>query len=229
MIASGPKGPTQDQLLSFLKSSSIDELNSRTSELVDLLVEGNSSCSPLVSSVNGLWIDKRVTIKPEFRKVMDEVYKVHSAQVDFQNKKENACEVVNAWAEKETNGLIKDLLTPKDISSVTSLIIANALYFKGAWQDKFDASKTKDAEGGGLNDAIDSPAPYLSIFQKCFVDVNEEGREAAGISVAEVCGCVQGEPEKLDFVADHPFLFLIREDLTGAVLFMGCVVNPIEF
>lgn len=32
---------------------------------------------------------------------------------------------------------------------------------------------------------------------------------------------------QLDFVADHPFLFLIREDLTGTIIFVGQVLNPL--
>jgi len=32
----------------------------------------------------------------------------------------------------------------------------------------------------------------------------------------------------IDFVADHPFLFLIREDFSGTILFVGKVVNPLD-
>jgi serpin B len=51
---------------------------------------------------------------------------------------------VNLWAEKETNGLIKDVLPPMSVNSLTRLIFTNALYFKGAWSKEFDTSKTKD-------------------------------------------------------------------------------------
>jgi serpin B len=34
-------------------------------------------------------------------------------------------------------------------------------------------------------------------------------------------------PPKIDFVADHPFLFLIREDFSGKILFIGQVLNPL--
>ncbi|RHN70250.1 putative Serpin family protein [Medicago truncatula] len=51
---------------------------------------------------------------------------------------------VNLWAEKETNGLIKTILPAGSIDGSTCLIFANALYFKGAWDEKFN---TMDMEG----------------------------------------------------------------------------------
>ncbi|KAK3231482.1 hypothetical protein Dsin_003363 [Dipteronia sinensis] len=51
---------------------------------------------------------------------------------------------VNSWAEKETSGLIKEVIPSGSVGSFSMLILANALYFKGAWDKKFDASKTKD-------------------------------------------------------------------------------------
>lgn len=48
------------------------------------------------------------------------------------------------WAEKETNGLIKEVLPPGSVDISTKLIFANELYFKGAWNETFDSSKTKD-------------------------------------------------------------------------------------
>ena len=64
-----------------------------------------------------------------------------------------------------------------------------------------------------------------SLFHKSFVQVDEEGTEAAAASAAVVSS--RSAPVTVDFVADHPFLFLIREDMTGVVLFIGHVVNPL--
>ncbi|CAN6323296.1 unnamed protein product [Urochloa humidicola] len=81
-----------------------------------------------------------------------------------------------------------------------------------------------------LSEFFDSPMqPILSvssIFHKSFVEVNEEGTDAAAASVIVGMGSARWEPKDY-FVADHPFLFLIREDTTGMVLFVGHVVNPL--
>jgi serpin B len=64
-----------------------------------------------------------------------------------------------------------------------------------------------------------------AVVQKAFVEVNEEGTEAAaatGVSVSR--GAIGSSmPE---FKADHPFLFVIRDNQTGTVLFIGRVTNP---
>ena len=59
------------------------------------------------------------------------------------------------------------------------------------------------------------------VFHKAFVDVNEEGTEAAAAT-----GVVAGKGATPAFRADHPFIFLIVEKDSGTVLFMGRVVNP---
>ena len=51
---------------------------------------------------------------------------------------------VNSWAEKETNGLITEVLPEGSADSMTKLIFANALYFKGTWNEKFDESLTQE-------------------------------------------------------------------------------------
>jgi serpin B len=63
------------------------------------------------------------------------------------------------------------------------------------------------------------------VFHKAFVDVNEEGTEAAA-ATGVVVG-VRSAPAKLpSFVADHPFVFLIRDQRSGSILFMGRVADP---
>ena len=57
---------------------------------------------------------------------------------------------------------------------------------------------------------------------KAFIEVNEEGTEAAAATVVMMIG--SSIPPH--FTADHPFLFAIRENTTGTILFMGRVMNP---
>lgn len=71
------------------------------------------------------------------------------------------------------------------------------------------------------------PAPdaqVSSVVQKVFVDVNEEGTEAAAVTAVVIVELSAG-PTGL--VIDRPFLFVIRERLTGAILFLGKVVRPV--
>ena len=90
----------------------------------------------------------------------------------------------------------------------------------------------------GMNDAFDMDKANFSgmdgnpnwlyigaVLHKAFVDVNEEGTEAAAATVSRV-KVKSAPPRPVLFRADHPFLFLIRDNLTGSILFMGRVSNP---
>jgi serpin B len=253
---------------------------------------------------------------------------------------------VNLWAIKETNGLIEEILPPRSVDNLTRLIFTNALYFKGAWNEKFYDSMTKyydfhllngssikvpfmrsykkhfisafddfkvlglpyeqgederqfsmyiflpnakdgltalvekvasESEllhhklpftkvevgdfripkfkfsfgvetsqmlkelgvilpfsPGGLTNMVESLMDqnlYVSnIFHKSFIEVNEEGTEAAAITACFTHMQPMGMPvpiTPINFVADHPFLFLIRENLSGTILFVGQMLNPL--
>jgi serine protease inhibitor len=68
---------------------------------------------------------------------------------------------------------------------------------------------------------------FLSeVFHKAFVKVDEKGTEAAA-ATAVVMERAAALPEKLvEFRADHPFLFFIRDNASGLILFMGRVADP---
>jgi serpin B len=64
-----------------------------------------------------------------------------------------------------------------------------------------------------------------AVVHQAYVDVNEEGTEAAGATGAVVSlTAVRAQPPL--FRADHPFVFLIRDKRTGSILFMGRCVEP---
>lgn len=67
---------------------------------------------------------------------------------------------------------------------------------------------------------------YISaVLHKAFVEVNEQGTEAAA-ATSVVMGARGFSPEPPTFRADHPFLFLIEEKKSGSILFMGRVADP---
>ena len=63
------------------------------------------------------------------------------------------------------------------------------------------------------------------VFHKAFVSVDEAGTEAAA-ATAVVMRLTSASPDPVEINVDHPFLFLIRDVETGAILFVGRVVDP---
>jgi serpin B len=74
-------------------------------------------------------------------------------------------------------------------------------------------------------------APQLFISaarQKTFVEVKEEGTEAAAVTgiAMETSAMMVPPPNPFQMIVDRPFLFLIEDNQTGTILFMGVMFNP---
>ena len=81
--------------------------------------------------------------------------------------------------------------------------------------------------GGGLANIADGPLAVSNIKQKTFVEVNEKGTEAAAVTVIEVIA-TSGTGGPQPFIANRPFLYLIKEKSTGVILFIGRMDEPKE-
>jgi len=70
-----------------------------------------------------------------------------------------------------------------------------------------------------------------SVIHKAFIEVNEEGTEAAAATAVIMTLTVDGTDtgdSRIVFDCDHPFIFLIQHEDTGTILFLGSVNNPLE-
>jgi serpin B len=89
------------------------------------------------------------------------------------------------------------------------------------------AFSPKEADLSGL---AGSPGDLFisDVIHKAFVDVNEEGTEAAAATAVIVAepSAVRRDPPAPEFRADHPFLFLIRDTRSDSVLFLGRLADP---
>ena len=81
-----------------------------------------------------------------------------------------------------------------------------------------------DADFSGISDVSTS---ISNVLQKTSVSIDEKGGEAAAVTVIEMTWTMpNSDSQEAVFRADHPFLFAIRENSTGVVLFMGKIGNP---
>ena len=309
--------------------------------LNDSVRPGEEAFRPILSVANGLWVQDGLEIRPGFLNTVTANYGIGLAQLDFRESPDGAVNAINQWVDEATQGKIKGAINRKSITDDTSLVVTNAVYFKGDWEDQFQEENTTvqpfylldglvvqvpmmyqsaryrfhlgegyqavglpyrgndfdlvvvmpdegtftafeesltgerlqaitDSMGGGevilemprfkleydfsakkglqalgLTDAFDRqgadfrpiaerlfglPVEELWIedaVQKAFVEVNEKGSEAAAVT-AFFGGTMATSipPPPVPITIDQPFIFLLRHAGTGAVLFMGRVLNP---
>jgi len=338
MTYAGAAGETARQMAEVLHFTAAEpELHQAMARLRRRLL-GDTPKSYQLRVANRLWGQQGYEFLPGFLQTTRNDYGAELAVVDFA-RSEEARQTINQWVERQTEEKIKDLLAPGVLGASTRLVLTNAIYFKGNWQQQFNKNATQDApfhlsadktvtvsmmhqgerfgyrafddlqvlempyakgelsmivllpkkidglsqleqkltpenlqvwakelqwqkvmvylprfkmtsqfglkdtlQAMGMTLAFDdrkadfsrmsrSEGLYISaVIHKAFVDVNEEGTEAAAataIGMRAMAASPQRE-QPPTFRADHPFLLLIRENQTGAILFVGRVMNPKE-
>ncbi|CAD6343125.1 unnamed protein product [Miscanthus lutarioriparius] len=79
------------------------------------------------------------------------------------------------------------------------------------------------------DDAAGTPLYVADVCYKAVLEVNEGGTVANGATTSYMlCGAsaVMNQPVKVDFVADHPFMFFVIEEVSRAIVFVGRVLDP---
>jgi serpin B len=98
--------------------------------------------------------------------------------------------------------------------------VLKAMGIKAAFKE--DVADLSDMlEGGSRTDLV-----LEHVFHKAVIEVNEEGTEAAASSACVMRLICYRRP--VNFVADHPFAFFVVEEVSGVVVFMGHVLDPMK-
>jgi len=306
----------------------LDDLQKQNSEYASLIRTLNAANSP-VKITNTLWAQLGYAYDPAFTRINNTYFGSNFKQLDFRDS-EAARNEINTAIATQTNDKIKDLIPPGSITSLTRLVLTNAIYFKDAWaspfkkelsrsgsfysssretvtatfmqnsghfpgfendvvsiielpyknanysmqillpkvsMEEFEANHlyienyaswnvqdmmyskiqiprfkveqkteprpilesfgmktafTKDADFTGITNA---EKLYISkILHKAFVEVNEEGAEAAAATAVVVATRSAQSPGV--FVADRPFIFIIKDNRSKSILFIGRLVKP---
>ncbi|XP_029089102.1 serpin B8 isoform X3 [Monodon monoceros] len=283
MVLMGAKGNTAAQMSQALCLNKGGDIHQG---FQSLLMELNKSGPQyLLRTANRLFGEKTCDFLPAFKESCQKFYQADLEELNFSKDTEECRKHVNDWVTEKTEGKISEILGAGAIGPLTKLVLVNATYFKGKWNEQFDRKHTRgmtfktnkvekaltyekfrawtnpekltkdkvqvflprlkleesyDLEAFlrslGMTDAFEEAkadfsgmsakknVPMSKVVHKCFVEVNEEGTEAAAATaVVRNSLCSRTEPR---FCADHPFLFFIRHHETNSILFCGKFSSP---
>ena len=202
----------------------------------------SSEFNPRNTSEKPFWTDKDISVMASIMKQPVEIYNYaktdglqalelnylggNISMVVLLPKDRDGIQSLEQSMDKKKLDAIKDSMTRQPVTVEiprfefeTEYNLKSPLQSLGL-RDAFDKN---NADFQGITDEqiyIDQAA------HKAFVNVNEEGTEAAAIT-ALVARATSGPPEPVDeFVADHPFVFLIQDNESGQILFIGRVMDP---
>lgn len=154
MLCNGTAGETEQEIRKVLgfEDFTLDDLNSYNRKMLKSLPDLDGRTT--VTIANGFWADKALNLQKSYQNLISDQY--DASCFSFDNL-EAAKKEINNWCDKHTDHMIKEIMGEND-SFVFALV--NALYFKGEWSRKFDASETKTKDFHNL-DGTTSRVPMM--------------------------------------------------------------------
>ncbi len=141
LAALGASGKTEEEFTQVLKLP--DDRITAAIEVLSLrshLREAESKDATFRVG-NSLWIQRELKLKEEFSAITEKFMDASAQRVDFRRRDEAAAQI-NQWIAENTQQRIQKILTPRDITDVTLLLVANTVYFQGKWEKPFDTKRT---------------------------------------------------------------------------------------
>jgi len=165
MTGAGAEGETASQMASVL---GVDVNDPEVHNLMNALNKALSTkptyldddAQPLIFTIaNAVWAQKDYHFEQAFLDTLSANYNAGLKLVDFSNA-EDARALINLWVAAQTNDKIQELIPSGVLDEMTRMVLTNAIYFKAAWQNRFDASETKDGIFT-LADGSETSVPFM--------------------------------------------------------------------
>ncbi len=109
------------------------------------LIEDIEGSKFQLNIANSIWGQAGFDFNEAFLDTLALNYGAGVYDVDYKQYPEEARKAINDWVAEETQDKIQDIIPPGVIDTLTRLVLANAIYFKGSWLYPFNASATHDA------------------------------------------------------------------------------------
>lgn len=148
LLNNGATGQTQQEISQTLGygDAGTDEINDFCKKMLVKAAAIDTTVRVLIA--NNIFVNKQYELKPAFVAKAAECYFAPVMSLDFSSPE--ALSTINAWADKNTEGMIDRVLNELDPDVVSYLL--NAIYFKGVWSQPFFEEATQDEPFGGMKE-----------------------------------------------------------------------------
>uniref|UniRef100_A0A2K6NX82 Serpin family B member 8 n=1 Tax=Rhinopithecus roxellana TaxID=61622 RepID=A0A2K6NX82_RHIRO len=141
MVFMGAKGSTAAQMsqaLCLYKDGNIHQ------GFQSLLSEVNRTGTQyLLRTANRLFGEKTCDFLPDFKESCQKFYQAELEELSFAEDTEECRKHINDWVAEKTEGKISEVLDAGAVDPLTKLVLVNAIYFKGKWNEQFDRKYTR--------------------------------------------------------------------------------------
>lgn len=160
LLLQATNGSTLDELRAGLHLS--DDKVTLANEFPEYLnsLRSNVGSDSALSIANQIYVQNQYQLNPNFKTVIAQQFQSGIDSVNFAESKASAAKI-NQFVEQQTNGKIKNFISPDQLDTTTRALLVNAIHFKGQWQQPFNKSKTVQADFY-LNETEAVPVDFMT-------------------------------------------------------------------
>jgi serpin B len=163
MTYAGANATTADEMQKAMHFSANDEEFHVSNGTYVEQLHRNAKGNIQLKIANRLWGEETYTLKQSFIDLNAKAYRAPLQMMDFQGNSEGSRLTINEWVAEKTEQRILNLIPSGAITNLTRLVLTNAIYFKGDWQNTFDKTQTRD-QTFTMADGKTLTTPFMNSF-----------------------------------------------------------------
>ncbi|XP_076052877.1 leukocyte elastase inhibitor-like [Oratosquilla oratoria] len=160
LLMLGANNSTHNELQVLLHYSGAVNEDELHEEYADILSElARTDRGIIVNLANRIYVQTGIQVRSSYTRIAESHYDAKVRALDFKRQPNEARNTINTWVNKKTKGKIPDLLK-QPLSSDTSVVAVNTLFFNGSWLYPFPVKDTAIGNfrvGNNNNDVVEVP------------------------------------------------------------------------
>ena len=149
ILAEGAAGDTKEKLNEYLGT---DKYTEYAMVYLEKLNAYNKNGSKL-KIADAVWGDDNIALEQKFKESVSENFDSEVKNLNFSDG-EAASRSINEWCNKNTEGLIPEIVTSEAISGSTGLCVTNSLYFEAGWEKAWNVPEKAETFGNNGEETI---------------------------------------------------------------------------
>ncbi|XP_055353628.1 uncharacterized protein LOC129599430 [Paramacrobiotus metropolitanus] len=192
LACAASKGPTHDEIIAALNLGSGINCEDAYGIIQYLYRTAPHKTDPptrfddATFAINRLYVDKSVTLRPEFVHAVQTNFNQTPGVEDFKNNAAGAINNINNWAKEQSSGNIQNVANEQTINKDTTVTLVNSHYLQFLWSQQFDPKNTVAGDFSLLNGAKASVKMMVNKEKNYMYFNNLDGKAVPNVPAFEM-------------------------------------------